>query len=92
MNEKQEHINKSVRALNISDAAKYIGVSRGSLMTWIHAGLIPYEQLPGRGDGSHQFRLLRKSDIDMFLNKHYSDSKGDMSKNSRGMIFLSKTA
>lgn len=59
------------RALNIADAASYIGVSRGTLNNWILSGLLPFEELPGRGAGSHKFRLIRKSDLDAFLGSHY---------------------
>ena len=62
------------RALNIDEAAKYVGVSRGTLTNWILSGLVPFEELPGRGSGSHKFRLIRKSDLDAFLEQHYHAS------------------
>ena len=59
------------RALNIAEASAYIGVSRGTLNNWILSGLIPFEELPGRGTGSHKFRLIRRFDLDVFLESHY---------------------
>ena len=59
------------QALTISEAAEYACVSRGTLTDWIKSGLLPYEELPGRREGYHSFRLIRKPDMDEFLNKHY---------------------
>ena len=57
------------RAFTITEAAEYACVSRGTLRNWVVSGLLPYEELPSRGDGSHKFRLIRKLDLDDFLNK-----------------------
>ena len=65
-----KEINK--RAFTIAEAAEYACVSRGTLTCWITSGQLPYEDLPGRGDGSHKFRLIRKQDLDEFLDRHYS--------------------
>ena len=59
------------RALTISEAAEYACVSRGSLQNWVDSGLIPFEELPSRGSGSHRFRLIRKTDLDDFLDQYY---------------------
>ena len=61
---------KNKRAFSISEAAEYACVSRGTLHTWVVSGMLTYENLPGRGDGSHKFRRIRKSDLDAFLDKH----------------------
>ena len=60
------------RALTISEAATYACVSRATLLGWITSGILPFEDLPGRGNGSYRFRLVRKSDLDEFLNRYYS--------------------
>ena len=62
------------RALTISEASEYACVSKATVRNWIQSGLIPYEVLPGRGDGSRRHRLVRISDLDEFLNKHYHTS------------------
>ena len=59
------------RALTIAESAAYACVSEGIVRNWITSGLIPYEELPGKGNGSRKFRLIRKSDLDNFLNIHY---------------------
>jgi excisionase family DNA binding protein len=66
---------KQKRALTIAEASAYVGVSRGTLTNWILSGLIPFEELPGRGNGSHKFRMIRKSDLDAFLERYYHASK-----------------
>ena len=55
------------RAFTISEAAEYTCVSKATLHNWLVTGLLSYEELPGRGDGSHRFRLIRKCDLDAFL-------------------------
>lgn len=61
------------RAFNIKETAKYACVSEGIVRNWITSGLIPYEELPGKGNGSRKFRLIRKRDLDNFLNIHYNE-------------------
>jgi len=58
------------RAFSMSEAAEYACVSRGTVHTWVVSGMLPCENLPSRGDGSHKFRRIRKSDLDAFLDKH----------------------
>lgn len=65
---KEMHIK---RAFTISEAAEYACVSRGTIENWISKGLLPFEELPGRGTGVYCFRRIRKEDIDNFLNKFY---------------------
>ena len=62
------------RALTIAESAAYACVSEGIVRNWITSGLISYEELPGKGNGSRKFRLIRKSDLDGFLNIHYNES------------------
>ena len=71
MIEKSKDLSEQKRALNIAEAASYVSVSRGTLNNWLISGILPFEELPGRGDGSHRFRLIRKSDLDAFLERHY---------------------
>ena len=71
---------KNKRAFTISEAAEYACVSRGTVINWITSGLLPFEELPSRGDGSHKFRLIRRADIDQFFDEHYI--QGD-EKNTR---------
>ena len=79
------------RAFNISEAAEYACVSRSTLQNWIASGLLPYEELPGRGEGYHNFRLIRKPDLDEFLNKHYYKKKTPHNKkNSRELLLYEK--
>ena len=66
-------------------------MSRGTVQNWIVSGLLPFEELPGRGDGSHRFRLIRKSDLDVFLDKNYHKSKNESTnKNSDELILIEK--
>ncbi len=81
------------RAFTIAEAAKYACVSRATLLNWIVSRLLPYEELPGRGKGSHKFRLIRKNDLDAFLNTHYY-RKNTSHKNgySQELILFEKEA
>jgi hypothetical protein len=63
------------RAFTLAEAAAYACVSRGTVHTWIVTGLVPFEELPGRGGGLHRFRRIRKSDLDVFLDKHFHSPK-----------------
>ncbi len=60
--------NTNKRALNISEAAEYACVSRGTIETWMARKLLPYEELPGTGS-KNRFRLIRKADLDEFLDR-----------------------
>ncbi len=81
------------RAFTITEAAEYACVSRATLQNWIVLGLLPYEELPSRGDGSRKFRLIRKYDLDAFFTKHYY-RKNTSHKNgcSQELILFEKEA
>ncbi len=76
------------RAFTISEAAEYACVSRGTLTGWITKGALPYEDLPGRGNGSHKFRLIRKNDLDKFLDTHYQGTNDNSFRNSSNKLVL----
>ena len=79
------------RALTLPEAVEYACISRGTLTGWISSGLLPYEEFPGRGKGSHKFRLIRKQDLDEFLNKHYHRKNTLFkSKKSKELILYEK--
>ena len=59
------------RALTVEEAAKYACVSRAMVENWIAKRLIPYELLPGRGDGKYRFKRIRRTDLDAFLDSCY---------------------
>jgi len=59
------------RAFTIKEAADYACVSRSTVENWLNKGLLPYEELPGRGNGLYHYRRIRKKDLDEFLNKFY---------------------
>jgi excisionase family DNA binding protein len=69
MSEKQTLLNK--RALSIKEAAEYIGVSCGIIYHWLNKDILPYEEFPGTGKMKRKFRLIRKSEIDKFLEKNH---------------------
>jgi len=70
------------RALTIAEASRYACVSRGALEAWLIQGLLPFEELPGRGNGVHKFRRIRRTDIDEFLNQHYHQPRTKRKENS----------
>jgi len=79
------------RALTITETAKYACVSEGIVRNWITSGLIPYEKLPGKGNGTRKFRLIRKRDLDNFLNIHYHEpEKRKPGKISNELVLLPK--
>lgn len=61
------------RALSVAEAARYACVSRGTLELWLAKRLLPFEELPGQGNGRKKFRRIRRSDLDEFLDRHYKD-------------------
>ena len=63
------------RALTIVEAAKYAGVSRGTINFWIRSGKLPFENLPTKGKFYKMIRI-RKEDLDKFLESFYSTVKG----------------
>ena len=79
------------RALTIAESAVYACVSEGIVRNWITSGLIPYEELPGKGNGSRKFRLIRKRDLDNFLNIHYHEpGKKKPAKTNNKLVLLPK--
>ncbi len=86
-----EEKRKVKRAFNIFEAAEYACVSRATLHNWIVNGLLPYEELPSRGDGSHRFRLIRKCDLDAFLDmNYYKPNNKSINNNSDELILMEK--
>jgi hypothetical protein len=83
------------RAFNVSKAAEYACVSRGTMEAWLTKGLIPYEDLPSTGE-RNRFRRIRKSDLDAFLDKHRSVGKNTaepfMKPSLDGVFLLPKSA
>jgi len=63
------------RAFSIKETAEYACVSRGTVENWLAKGLLPYEEMPGRGNGTYHFRRIRKDDIDEFLNQFYHEKR-----------------
>ena len=47
------------RAFTMKEAAEYACESEATVRNWIVSGISPFEELPGRGNGSHKFRLIR---------------------------------
>ena len=92
-NQKQMEIKPDFnkRAFSISETAAYACRGYGTVRNWILSGLLPCEELPpGRGKGSHIFRLIRKTDLDAFLAKHYNykDDTDDPCKTNRPPLVL----
>ncbi len=59
------------RALTLTEAAEYACVSKGSIKNWLSQRLLPFEEFPGRGDGSHRFIRIRLKDLKAFLDSNY---------------------
>ena len=77
-----------IGSLLLSQAAEYVGVSRATIQNWIVSGLIAFESLPGRGDGTHKFRLIRKTDLDAFLDGNYHQPKESGKPENREKLTL----
>ena len=89
MNESNKIYEK--RAFSIKEAAEYACVSRATIDNWLIKGILPFEELPGRGKGAYCFRRIRKIDLDAFLNKFYNiDSEYNSNKNKEinGLFLL----
>jgi excisionase family DNA binding protein len=90
MKEKQTLFNK--RAFTIKEAAEYACVSRATVENWLIRGILPFEELPSRGNGAYCFRRIRKNDLDAFLNNHYQQNsfsdKQNKNKEYRELILL----
>ena len=83
---------KSKRALSITEASDYACVSRATISNWLMCGLLPYEDLPGRGKGNYKFRLIRRNELDEFLNKHHNSFPGRNNKTSQKPFLMPKDA
>ena len=90
MNEGRETYNK--RALTIAESAAYACVSRGTIENWLAKGILPFEELPGRGEGQYRFRRIRREDLDTFLNSNYKQPQekenNKPQKNKKELILL----
>ncbi len=53
-------------AFSIKEAAEYACVSRSTVENWFNKGLLPFEELLGRGKGLYHYRRIRKKDLDEF--------------------------
>lgn len=76
------------RALTIQEAAEYACVSRGTVENWLANRLIPYEKLPGRGNGSQRFVRIRKTDLDEFLNAQVQQPRQEKADTTHENIIL----
>ncbi len=79
------------RAFTIKEAADYACVGRTTVENWLKKGLLPYEELPGRGEGLYHYRRVRKKDLDDFINKFYLKyyrPHSDNKKVSKELILL----
>lgn len=74
---------KQKRALSISETAEFVGVSRGTVNNWLSFGLLPFEELPGRGHGGKRFRKIRTLDLLNFLDTYHQSNKKSESNQSR---------
>jgi hypothetical protein len=76
------------RALTIQGAAEYACVSRGMIVNWLTAGLLPCEELPGRGKGVYRFRRIRLADLDEFLDRSHRSADGSGGKRKTAGVVL----
>ncbi len=63
------------RAFTIAETAEYACVSRATVDNWLARGDLPFEEQPSAGKEIYKFRRIRKTDLDDFLNKFYSQPK-----------------
>ena len=59
------------RILNVSEAARYSGYSRGWIEAWLREGKLPYESPPSQGEGKQRRKFIRRADLDEFLDSCY---------------------
>ena len=77
------------RALTIKEVSEYACVSRSTVENWLVKGVLPFEELPSRGEGSYCFRRIRKTDLDNFLNQFYQKHSIQKSNNKKSKeLFL----
>ena len=57
---------------SISGAARYLGVSRGTIDHYLAKGILPYEDRPpGRGKGIYRNIRIRRTDLDRLREMWY---------------------
>lgn len=89
---KHIHNSKDKRALSICEAARYACVSRGTIENWLSQGMLPFEELPGRGSGNKKFRRIRLNDLDSFLELHYcSTSQVSRTETKKDLMLLPRS-
>ncbi len=71
------------RALTIVEAAEYACVSRGTIENWLAKGILPFEELPSRGNRQYRFRRIRREDLESFLNSNYKQPQEKENKKSQ---------
>lgn len=76
------------RALTIQEAADYACVSRSTIENWMSKGILPFENLPGRGSGSNRFKRIRKTDLNNFLDQYYQQNFKPNKKKESKELFL----
>ena len=76
------------RAFTIPEAAEYTCVSRSTIENWMEKGILPFENLPGRGSSKYQFKSIRKVDLDNFLDKFYQQNFKPNKKKESKELFL----
>lgn len=72
-----------MRILNVSQAARYSGYSRGWIESWLRDGLLPYESPPSQGEGRQRRKYIRRADFDAFLERYYQRSTTGSKRGSR---------
>ena len=80
------------RALTIAEAAEYTCVSQGTIENWLAKGILPFEELPSRGNGQYRFRRIRREDLNTLLNSNYKQPQkkenNKPQKNKKELILL----
>jgi len=72
-----------MRVVNISNAARYAGVSRWTIRRWINEGKLPFVRYPSGSDDT-QFRADRVdlNDLDALIERSKDREEIDAAKNS----------
>jgi excisionase family DNA binding protein len=92
MNKTSNYKFSDKRALSISEAAKYACVSRGTIENWLTQGMLPFEELPGRGGGNQKFRRIRLNDLNTLLESHYcSTSQVSRTETKKDLMLLPRS-
>ena len=85
MNEVRKTYEK--RALTVKEVAEYACVGRTTVEGWLNRGLLPCEELPGRG-GRYRFRRIRRADLERFLDESYRSNHQEKQRDSEKIILL----